>query len=53
MSLTYYEDANMQPMPKMFSDITWNKIKEKITSEVKNLNRNIIYNHTKSYKSFP
>lgn len=35
MSLTYYEDANIQPMPKMFSDITWNKIKEKITSEVK------------------
>lgn len=37
MSLTYYDDAEMQPMPKMFYDITWSRIKEKITSEVEKI----------------
>lgn len=35
-SLTYFEDAESDPMPYMFSDVTWNNIKESIITEVQN-----------------
>ena len=33
-SLTYFEDADSQPQPKMFAAFDWEKCKEKITEEV-------------------
>lgn len=33
-SLTYFDDANLQPMPKMFIEISWNEIKRHINEEV-------------------
>lgn len=36
-SLTYFEDAESDPMPYMFSDITWNEIKTTIIAEVQKL----------------
>ena len=35
-SLTYFEDAESDPMPYMFSDVTWDNIKESIITEVQN-----------------
>lgn len=34
MSLTYFDDAEEQLMPKMFRNVTWKSIKEKILKEV-------------------
>lgn len=36
MSLTYFDDADGQPMPKMFKDVVWNDIKQSIICEAKN-----------------
>ncbi len=36
-SLTYFEDAESDPMPYMFSDITWEEIKVSIINEVRKL----------------
>jgi len=33
-SLIYFEDAELDPMPKMLKSRSWNKIKEGITKEV-------------------
>lgn len=33
-SLTYFEDAEEEPMPYMFSNTSWDEIKNKITQEV-------------------
>ena len=35
MSLTYFDDAEKQPMPVMLKDIAWTKIKQSINTEVK------------------
>lgn len=35
MSLTYFDDAEQQPMPIMLDDISWNEIKRCIYAEVK------------------
>ncbi len=32
--LTYFEDAEKEIMPKMLQEINWEKIKERILSEV-------------------
>lgn len=37
MSLTYFEDAELQPMPRMFSDIEWHEIKSSILKEVEKI----------------
>lgn len=34
MSLTYFEDAELQPLPFMFSTIEWNKVKTEIVQTV-------------------
>mgnify|MGYP001777327547 FL=1 len=34
MSLTYFEDAENQFMPKMFTNVAWEDIKETIRKEV-------------------
>ena len=34
MSLTYFADAEQQPMPQMFIDTTWQEIKRRILKEV-------------------
>ncbi len=34
-SLTYFEDAELEPMPKMVNPIEWDEIKNKIISEVR------------------
>lgn len=34
LSMTYFDDADLQPIPYMFSDVTWESIKEKILLEV-------------------
>ena len=36
-SLTYFEDAEMQPQPKMFKDFNWETCKQKIIEEVSKL----------------
>lgn len=36
-SLTYFEDAESDPMPYMFSDITWEEVKVSIIDEVRKL----------------
>ena len=36
-SLTYFEDAESDPMPYMFNDVTWDDIKESIIFEVQKL----------------
>ena len=36
-SLTYFEDAESDPMPYMFNDVTWDDIKESIILEVQKL----------------
>lgn len=34
-SLTYFEDADIQPQPKMFKEFDWNECKKSILEEVK------------------
>lgn len=34
MSLTYFDDAEEQLMPRMFENTTWDKVKDKIIEEV-------------------
>jgi hypothetical protein len=34
-SLTYFEDADMQPQPKMFTDFDWDLCKQTFLEEVK------------------
>ena len=36
-SLTYFEDAESDPMPYMFNDVTWDDVKGSIISEVQKL----------------
>ncbi|MBQ7877169.1 MAG: nucleotidyl transferase AbiEii/AbiGii toxin family protein [Bacteroidales bacterium] len=36
-SLTYFEDAEADPMPFMLNDITWEKVKSSIIAEVRKL----------------
>lgn len=36
-SLTYFEDAEDDPMPFMFNDITWDNVKESIITKVRKL----------------
>lgn len=35
MSLTYFDDAEQQPMPVMFNDTTWAEVKQSIYAEVR------------------
>lgn len=37
MSLTYFEDAEQQPMPIMFDEVFWTEIKQRICTEVKKI----------------
>lgn len=37
MSLTYFEDAEVQPMPKMFDSTTWSDMQNVIISKVREL----------------
>ncbi|MBQ9547512.1 MAG: nucleotidyl transferase AbiEii/AbiGii toxin family protein [Bacteroidales bacterium] len=39
LSLTYFDDAEQQAMPKMFSPVDWDEIKSLITSEVRKIQR--------------
>ena len=39
MSMTYFGDADPQPMPYMFVNVTWESIKEKILLEVERYTR--------------
>lgn len=39
LSLTYFDDAEQQAMPKMFSTVDWDEIKSLITSEVRKIQR--------------
>jgi hypothetical protein len=34
-SLLYFEDAELEPLPKMIKSVKWKDVKEKIISEVK------------------
>jgi len=36
-SLAYFEDAEQQPMPKMFDNVSWKEIKQNIIAEVKKI----------------
>jgi len=35
-SLTYFNDANVQPMPRMHREVSWEEVKQTITQIVKN-----------------
>lgn len=37
MSMSYFEDAEMQPMPRMLGEVSWVEMKQSILSEVKKL----------------
>lgn len=37
MSLTYFDDAEQQPMPVMLDKVSWNEIKRRIRDEVKKM----------------
>ena len=39
LSLTYFDDAESQAMPKMFIPQTWDKMKSYISNKVKGYNR--------------
>ena len=39
MSLTYFDDAEDQFMPKMFQDVSWDEIKRVVHDAVKNYTR--------------
>lgn len=43
MSLTYFEDAEHQPMPFMFENISWEDIKQTIVKEVDTFSKDIAY----------
>lgn len=34
LSLSYFEDADAQPMPKMFKDVSWERVKENIKKSI-------------------
>ena len=34
-SLSYFEDAEIEPMPRMIKEVTWNEVKSRIISEVR------------------
>lgn len=40
MSLTYFDDADCQPMPKMFSDVPWEEMKRVISNAVTGYSKN-------------
>lgn len=42
LSLTYFNDAEPFPMPIMFSNVSWEHIKETIKEEVVNYNNNLL-----------
>lgn len=35
MSMSYFDDADAQPVPRMFSDVSWDEMKEYILCQVK------------------
>lgn len=35
MSMSYFDDADMQPTPRMFTDVSWNEMKKYIQSQVR------------------
>ena len=39
LSLTYFDDAEQQAMPKMLANASWEKIKSTITKEVSKLQK--------------
>jgi hypothetical protein len=39
--MTYFADADPQPMPYMFQQVEWEKIKEEIKQQVAMYNRSI------------
>ena len=39
LSMTYFGDADLQPMPYMFSNVSWEEIKKRILQEVEEYNR--------------
>lgn len=38
MSLTYFEDAGQNPMPRMFADVSWDEMKRSILEAVEDYN---------------
>lgn len=41
-SLTYFDDANLDPNPKMLKDVSWKDIKERISSETEGFLKKLI-----------
>lgn len=40
LSMTYFADADLQPMPFLFQPVEWNKIKQEILKQVDTYNKN-------------
>ena len=41
LSMTYFADADPQPMPHMFQQVEWNTIKEEVKHQVERYNQSI------------
>lgn len=39
--MTYFEDAALQPMPYMLTDVSWDSIKDCILREVERFNKQL------------
>ena len=42
LSMTYFADADPQPMPYMFTDVSWQSMKEYIKTEVDSYNKKLL-----------
>ena len=52
MSLTYFEDAEMQPMPKMFDKTSWAEMQKAIIEKVNNAYVVTAYRNKNEYDFF-
>lgn len=40
-SMTFFEDADLQPMPKMFVDVKWEQVKNEIIKTVSDYQKSL------------
>lgn len=42
LSMTYFDDADQQPMPLMFDEVSWETMKDTINAAVEDYNKNLL-----------
>ena len=40
--MTYFDDADQQPMPLMFDEVSWETMKDTINAAVEDYNKNLL-----------